>query len=78
MNKNKLPSLVSILILTLITSIAWIGFNIYRALTIKPPEVVPEEISRPLNPKLDMDTLNIINSKLYFEDSDVPEISPTK
>lgn len=76
--KTKLPSLVSILILTLVTTLAWVSFTVYRALTIKPAPVVPADISQPLSPTLDTETINSLQNKLYFDDSQVPEISPTK
>lgn len=78
MNKNKLPSIVSILILTLVTAFAWLSFSIYRAVTIKPDPVVPKEISEPLSPDLDGETINKLQTKLYFDDSQVPDINPTK
>lgn len=77
MKKNKLPSLVVILILTLITVIMWISFNIYRSLTAKPAPAVPLEISEPLTPSLDTQTLNELNSKLYLNQSQIPEAVPT-
>lgn len=76
--KTKLPSIVTILILTLVTSLAWISFTVYRAVTIKPDPVVPKEISEPLNPTLDEKTIESLQSKLYFDSSQILEISPTK
>lgn len=76
--KNKLPSFVTILILTLITTLAWISFSVYRAISVKPAPVVPKEISEPLNPTLDSKTIDLLKLKLHFEDGQVTEISPTK
>lgn len=76
--KTKLPNFVTILILTLVTTLAWISFTIYRAVTIKPDPVVPAEISKPLTPTLDQDTINGLKTKLYFNDNEIPEIAPTK
>src|SRR5688572_12321607 len=73
--KTKLPSFVSILILTLITSFAWLSFSVYRALTIKPTPVVPREVSEALTPTLDMQTLEKLRSKEFFEDFEIPEIT---
>lgn len=50
MKKDKLPSIVSILILTLMTVILWITLSIYHAFTTKPAASVPTEISAPLEP----------------------------
>lgn len=76
--KTKLPSFVTILILTLVTSLAWVAFSVYRAVAIKPNPSVPKEISEPLVPILDDKTITDLKTKLYFDDSQVPEISPTK
>lgn len=76
--KNRLPSLVTILVLTLVTSLAWIAFSIYRAITVKPAPVVPKDISQPLTPTLDTKTIDELKLKLYFDDSQIPEINPTK
>lgn len=64
MKNLKLPNLISILILTLLTAIVWISLSIYRAFTIKPAPVVPQEVSEPLTPTLDTDTINQIKGKL--------------
>lgn len=76
--KAKLPNFVTILILTLVTTLAWISFTVYRAVTLKPDPVVPIEISKPLTPNLDEETINNLKNKLYFNDSEIPEIAPTK
>lgn len=76
--KTKLPSFVTILILTLITSLAWIAFSVYRAVTLKPSPAVPQEISEPLNPNLDTQTIELMKSRVFFEESEIPEIKPTK
>jgi hypothetical protein len=77
MQKTKLPSLVTILILTLITALMWIGFNVYRAFTQKPVPSVPSEISQPLTPTLDQDTINKIQSSLFFDQSQIPQLTIT-
>lgn len=78
MKKNKLPSLVTILILTLITVLMWIGLNIYRALSQKPPPPVPEEVLNPLTPTLDIDSLTKIQSRIFLDDSQIPEFTISK
>lgn len=68
MKNNKLPNIVILLILTLITTLFWISFNVYRVFTTKPDAVVPQEISLPIDPKLDTNTLDMIKSKSYPND----------
>lgn len=76
MKKNKLPSLVVVLILTLITVIMWVSFNIYRSLTSKPSPSVPANISEPLTPSLDTQTISQISSRIYLNESQIPEVAP--
>lgn len=73
MKNPKLPSLVSILVLTLLTVVMWISFSIYRALTTKPTPEVPSAISQPLTPTLDKSTLDKIESKIFLNDSQIPD-----
>ena len=78
MKKNKLPSVITILILTLITIVVWISLSIYRALSKKPAPSVPEEISKSLTPTLDMDSLGKIQSRLFLDDIQIPEVILTQ
>lgn len=75
MKKPSLPKPITILVLTLLTAILWVGLNIYRAVTIKPPQSVPEDILKALNPTLNTSALDWIDSGIYFEDADISEIS---
>ena len=73
MKKNKLPSIVSILILTLLTIILWITLSIYHAFTTKPAASVPQEISAPLTPTLDQGTIKQITGAVYLDSSQIPD-----
>ncbi len=73
MKIQKIPNVVIILILTLITVIMWISLTIYGALTSKPTAVVPKEVSEPLTPTLDIDTLKQIESRIFLDDSQIPD-----
>ena len=74
MRKNRIPKPVTILVLTLLTAILWIGLNIYRAFTVKPTMPVPENVSKSLNPVLDTDTIQQIESAIYLRGSEIPQI----
>jgi hypothetical protein len=65
MKNKKLPSFVILMILTLITTVFWISFSVYRVFTEKESPVVPEEISQPLDPKLDTGIIEGIKSRIY-------------
>lgn len=77
MKNKKLPNLISILILTLITVVMWITLNIYRAISNEPTPSVPNEISAPLTPDLDKDTIKTIESKIFLDESQIPFSSAT-
>ncbi len=68
MNKHqKLPSAIVLMILTLITILFSISSNIYRNYTAKKPSIVSDEIMLPLNPKLDLDTMNEIEKREFLQ-----------
>lgn len=72
---NKLPSLVTILILTLVTVVMWVGFSIYRAFGLSPAPSVPQSVSATLNPTLDAATISQIESRLNLSGSQIPEVN---
>lgn len=73
MDKNKLPSLISILILTLLTAIVWVSLSIYRALTVSAPPSVPQNVSQSLTPTLDQSSISKIESGIFFNDTQIPQ-----
>jgi len=70
--KRKIPSLVTILVLTTLTSVMWITLSIYRAITTEPAAVVPEEISRALDPELDQGTISEIQKRIFLGEDQIP------
>lgn len=66
--KKKRPPLVNTLIMTVITVFIWIGFEVYRALTIPPPSEVSAAALLPLNPTLDSATLSELQNRVYLDD----------
>lgn len=75
MKKSKLPSLITLLVLTLITVLMWIGFMIYWAVVTGPEPSVPGSVSAKLTPSLDSDTIDKIDSALFFNKSEIPQTS---
>jgi hypothetical protein len=73
MEKKKMPNLVALGILTLVTIILWIGFGTYRAITSEAPAKVTAEILEPLSPILDTETLGLISNRLFFQEQELPE-----
>lgn len=73
MKKEKTPNIVSLAILTLITSIIWIFFSLYRVFTEKTDVKVPEEILRPLSPSLNEKIISEIENKVFIEQNQIPD-----
>ncbi len=73
--KLKTPTLVTTAVLTLITVIFWVAFEVYRTITHKPPPVVPEEIILPLNPTLDQNILNGLSKRINLGESEVGNLT---
>ncbi|NMB83047.1 MAG: hypothetical protein GYA14_14640 [Ignavibacteria bacterium] len=73
MNKKKLPGLISILILTAITVVMWVAFDIYRAIKKTPQTNIPENISKSFVPSLDTDVIKNVENKIFFDESQVPD-----
>jgi hypothetical protein len=65
MKNTKLPSVIVLLILTSITIVFWVFFNIYYVVSKKTPTTVSEEILTPLNPKLDTEVINQMEKRIY-------------
>jgi hypothetical protein len=74
MKRPKPPNLVTMAILTTLTIIFWVFFTVYRAFTTQPaPELAPE-ILEPLSPNLDKNALDTIQTRIFFEEGQLPEI----
>ena len=64
MHKNKLPGLVVLMVLTLITVVFCISFNIYKSFTSISPVDVSEKILLEITPKFDKETIEIMKSRI--------------
>jgi len=82
MKKLKIPNLVTIMILTVITIIFWIIFSVVRIFTGNPVPSIPPEILNPLNSNYDKGVVDKIEGRLYFDKEQIfqtvePSPSPT-
>jgi hypothetical protein len=77
--KPKIPQLLVVIVLTIITSIFWIFFGVYRIFTTKPSVAIPPAILEPVNPTLDKNAVAAIVGRLYIEEGSVaiPTASPS-
>jgi len=73
MKKTKLPGIVTILILTLITAVVWVSLSVYRSFTTKPEPAVPENISKPITPTLDTTVIKSIVSAIFLNSTEIPD-----
>ncbi|MFV1916964.1 MAG: hypothetical protein ACC618_00535 [Patescibacteria group bacterium] len=74
MKSPKAPKLVTIAIFTTATLVLWVFFEVYRVFTTKTPPEVPEELLAPINPELDDAALKEVESRVFFEEADIPEV----
>ena len=75
MTKKQTPPIVKISYFTAFTVVCWIGFEVYRALTIEPPPIVSEAVLAPVNPQLDSQALDRLQKRVYLDPSQIGVIS---
>ena len=75
MRKIKAPRLVTVAIMTTITIIFWVFFEVYEVLTTDPPVKVPPEILEPISATLDTEALSKIEQRVFFEEREIAELS---
>lgn len=73
--KQKTPNIVPVLVLSLITTVTWIFFSVYTAITAKPAPAVPDKVSQSLDPTLDQKTVENIKAKLFLDESQISTAS---
>lgn len=75
MKKTKLPGIITLLILTLVTAFFWVVFTVYRVIKKEPPATVSQEALIPLDAKIDSSILNKLMDRFYVEKEQLPEIT---
>lgn len=58
-------------VMTLITALSWVGFEVYRAATKSTISRATKEQLAPLNPKIERGTLNNLKDGLSFEEEEL-------
>jgi hypothetical protein len=71
--KNKIPSLVVVLVLTLLTAIAWVGFSVYRAISQKEGPVLSEDVTKDLSPSLNSEIIENMKNRIFLSENEIPE-----
>lgn len=82
MKKLKVPNIVAVMILTIVTISFWIVFSVVRIFRTEPTPSIPPEILNPLNPNYDKTVVDKIEGRIYFDKEQVfetvqPSPSPT-
>ncbi len=69
--KKKLPSIITILILTLITCVFWVSFSIYRVFSSKPDAKIQIEdaVLKPITPNLDTSVITQLEGTIDYEEN---------
>ncbi len=68
---------MTLAILSMITVVFWVGFEIFRAFTVKTEPLVEAKIISAIDPTLDTATLAKIKTKIFIENSQISEIATT-
>ncbi len=70
MRKRSQPRILTLAILTTLTILTWVAFEVWRSFT-KPQQVqVDNQLLKPLDPSLDAATIGKLKGGLYLPDSD--------
>jgi len=74
--KNKISRDVLVIsVLSLLTILVWIGMDVHRKLTQKEvPEILEKQLL-PLDPKIDVEIINVLESQLEAIPSSIPAVS---
>jgi hypothetical protein len=65
--RKRLPIQVVLAIMTTTTIVVWVGFSVYQAIKQKADPQVPANILEPITSELDLEALDEISEKLYFD-----------
>ncbi len=74
MRGSRAPRIVTLAIITTVTVVSWVFFEVYRVFTTTPSVDVPQELLRPIDPSLDASSLQKIENRIFFKEDEIPEI----
>jgi predicted exporter len=64
--KKQTPTLVIIVILTLVTVVFWVGFSIINRLKTKTSLNIPDQVLEPISPNLNQEILDKLETRTFF------------
>lgn len=76
-SKKKKPFIFKLAVFTVITTFIWVGFDVYRAFTIKPAPSVSAEILNPIDPTLDLEALGRLQEKELLTEEEIGDTQVT-
>lgn len=66
--KRKAPKIVTLIVLTTVSIVFWVFVSLY-SIVVKNSDInVPPEILTPLDPTLNINALNSIQGRLYYDE----------
>lgn len=71
MKEPRPPKFVTTAIMTTITIIFWVFYSVYIVLTTEPENTVETEVLAPIEPQLNVEVLNSLDDRLYFNDNEI-------
>lgn len=71
--KQQTPRLVILAILTALTVLSWVGFEVYRAFVDSAEPVVEEHVLAPLSPQLDASVLDELQRRRHLPESELAD-----
>ena len=70
MIKRSKPKILTHAILTTLTILTWVAFEVWRSFTKPQPVQIDTQLLKPLDPSLDATTIGRLKGELYLPDSD--------
>lgn len=76
--KKKKPRIVVFVILSVITLVTWVVFDIYRIFTRPSPVELEPEVLEGISPTLNQDVISEIENRIFFSDDQVRGLIKTQ
>ncbi|MBI3290095.1 hypothetical protein HYZ78_01735 [Candidatus Microgenomates bacterium] len=70
MQRKRRPKILTLAILTTLTALTWVSFEVWRSFTKQPLLPVDAQILKSIDPNLDISALERLKREVYLPDSD--------
>ena len=75
MKKPSPPSIITVAVITTITIIFWVFFEVYQILTGEVDVEISQQLLKPLNPTLNQEVLSSLKGRIEFDKDSVTHFS---